>query len=370
MKLLKQIWYAAAVAAITGVVYGCQESTTRPPPPPPPPPISLQLYNSHQNPDGAFYLVNDDVYDIRVDAQGRVWIATDEGVTMSDGTNKVSFFDDFNNIPNRKCRALAVINNRIYVGTWGGGAAFFDESVDPNMWTKIPVRGQGQSFGLSDGQVTSMATDQITAGTSYVWIATVNGLNRFVDAPPSNPVNASRFGNFTTRLGGANDITTVTVYRHPTRAREVWLSTRYAGIHVLRNTAAQDQHFRISNSAIPSNLANGVAVDPTTNLTWGAFSDRCVARVNVDTREWTYFTRLDGLDSDLASSIAVRPNGDIWIATQTGVSRRRPDGTITNYLKGSGLPESRVRKVYVDPNGDVWLGFIDGGAAKVLKPDA
>jgi ligand-binding sensor domain-containing protein len=362
LRLLKHFGYAAVALVIVGSVNGCEEDTTRPPAPPPPPPISLELYNTSQGETRR--LINDDVYDIIVDGQNRVWIATDEGVSMMDGTNPAVFYDDFNKIPNRKCRALAEMNGRIFVGTWGGGGAYFDEAVDDSLWTPIPVAGQGQNFGLVDGQITSMASDY---NDLHVWFATVNGLSRYTDNP-TLPMN-QRFGNFSGRLAGQRLLTSIMVYSHPQKGREVWIAKQDAGLQVLRFNAGQaDQVFRTSNSAIPSEHCADVDVDPLTNMPWSGYSDRGVAMTDVDNRLWTNLTRVDGYHSDLVSSVAVRSNGDVWTGTQTGVSRRKPDGTITNFLVGSGLPTSRVRTVYVDDNDNVWIGFISGGAARVLNP--
>ena len=126
----------------------------------------------------------------------------------------------------------------------------------------------------------------------------------------------------------------------------------------------------------------GVAFDPVDTLFWTSFGDQCIASVDVDAAIWHRFSRVDGFDSDLVSSIAVRKNGDfgdVWVGSQTGVSRIHPDGigkdafengpiTITNFVAGSGLPDARVRKVYVDQHDNVWLAFVEGGAAKVLSP--
>ena len=98
-----------------------------------------------------------------------------------------------------------------------------------------------------------------------------------------------------------------------------------------------------------------------------------IASLDVDARIWTHYTTAQGLVSNLASAVAVNragspwPEGTLWVATQNGVTKRAPDGTLVNYAEGSGLPNLRSRKVVVDKNNNVWLAFVESGAARV-KP--
>jgi ligand-binding sensor domain-containing protein len=64
--------------------------------------------------------------------------------------------------------------------------------------------------------------------------------------------------------------------------------------------------------------------------------------------------------------LAVDQNGTVWVGTQKGVCRKSGSSFIS-YINGSGIPEERVRKVYIDGQNRVWLGFIGGGAARVLS---
>ena len=72
--------------------------------------------------------------------------------------------------------------------------------------------------------------------------------------------------------------------------------------------------------------------------------------------------------SDLASSVASRTNGDIWLGSQSGVSRLSVTRKVTNFTRGSGLPDERIRSVYIDPQERVWLAFVGAGAGRVIQP--
>jgi ligand-binding sensor domain-containing protein len=346
---------------------GCEEDPTRPDPPPPPPSISLETYAEANSP--ATRLPNNDVYDIFVDSQKRVWFSTDSGVAMKDGASNMVVFDDQStqgDIANRKIREVMEFKNKIFVGTWGGGVSVYDG----NSWQQLPIK-EGPTQGVVDGQITALAPDP---NNRDIWIATVAGLTRYRDEAAIPML--SRFNQFSSLLGpegDARNLTDVFVRTDPTRGKEVWLAKLIDGITVIRFTdPTTSVHYKPSNSAIPSRNCTGIAFDEVKGLFWASFGDRGVASVDVNAAIWKNLSRVDGFESDLMSSVAVRGNGDIWLGTQTGVSRLRDDGngnvTVTNFVAGSGLPDARVRKVYVDPDDNVWLAFVEGGAAKVLNP--
>ena len=145
-------------------------------------------------------LVNEWVYGIDVDAKGRVWFGTEGGVSMFDGKNwkawthneglgapnaeglqassntglgtrsrhdlaiQVGSKNSYN--PSYVFALLAVPNNRIWVGTWGGGAARFDGKSWRNFTTKN---------GLAGNIVYSIVRDSKGA----LWFGTNNGVSRY-----------------------------------------------------------------------------------------------------------------------------------------------------------------------------------------------
>jgi hypothetical protein len=179
---------------------------------------------------------------------------------------------------------------------------------------------------------------------------------------------------------GPNVVSSIIVQETPTRGWEVWMSEKLrddagtfvpGGLRVLGFPGLQ--HYTVDTSGIPSDDCNEVAYNPLTDLFLSAHATRGAASVDVDIRTWKYYTKTQGIVSDLGSSIAVNsrgivwPAGTVWFATQAGLSRIAPDGKTTNYVEGSGLPTTNVRKVYVATNDHVWLGFVEGGAAFVKR---
>ena len=361
----KKINYVA-IALLILWASGCSDDPVQPPPPPPPPQLSLQLFSAN-TPDPTLRLPDDEVFDIFVDSQNRTWFSTDVGLALSATPgDTIQIFDDFSGIPNRKCRGIAELNGKIWVGTWGGGVASYDGTLP---WVPLGV-GPNR---VIDGQVFDLAADD-----SSLWIATVNGVTQYVDDP--NRSVLARFHQHSHRLGtrlGDRVITSIAVNRP---AAEVWVSKlpgvseSGGGITILAvpdpspGTSNGEIQVRPENSGIPDKRVSAVILDPSTGFFWLSFPDVGLASVDVINSIWTHFTTVDGFLSDLAQSLAVRNNGDIWVGTLQGVSRMTPVGIITNFTGGGGLPAARVRKVYVDGTDRVWLSFVEAGAGRVLVP--
>ena len=336
--------------------YGCDEDPERPPAPPPPPQLTLERYTSGSA--AAFRLPDDDVYDIFVDSQNRLWMSTQSGIFMKDLNNPSvrDTFDDFDGIPNRQCRGITELNGTIFVGTWGGGVAYYDGTLP---WVALPV---------GDGRVVSGRVFELAADDSSVWIGTVAGLTQYIH--DLNRAEPQRYIARNAWLGGDDAQRRIqsVVVQNTSRGPEIWCGEGL-GITVLRVGTVNDTvsvFYRSGNSGIPGNPVNEIAYDPGRDLFWSAYETVGFASVDVDAAAWTHLTTVSGLGSDLGSSVAVRwPKGDIWFGTQAGLTKRCNTGKMVVYPRGSGLPDERVRKVYIDAQQRVWVSFTGSGAARI-----
>lgn len=226
MDAYRAMRYAAFVVLVTVMAAGCEDDPQRPPPPPPPLPLELQMFVG---------LPDNEVYDILVDSQNRTWISTNGGVAMNDGSVTTTF-DDFDGIPNRQCRGLAEHNGRIFVGTWGGGVAYYDGGP---MWTALPVK-EGSQSGVVNGRVFSIAVDDTS-----LWISTTGGISQYIN-DDSRPMN-ERWVDY------SNEVGTTTVMRRgfdrfdQEKGPELWFATQDKGLAVLRLPSMRDVHGWVSN---------------------------------------------------------------------------------------------------------------------------
>ncbi|MCJ7622153.1 MAG: hypothetical protein MUO76_01525, partial [Anaerolineaceae bacterium] len=76
--------------------------------------------------------------------------------------------------------------------------------------------------------------------------------------------------------------------------------------------------------------------------------------------KWTTYTTTEGLSDNNTRSIAVAPDGTVWVGTfGAGVSSLK-NGSFTNYSTDHGLGHKQVMAIAVAPDGTVWAGTILG----------
>jgi len=108
-----------------------------------------------------------------------------------------------------------------------------------------------------------------------------------------------------------------------------------------------------------SGAVRDLAYDPTANVLWIA-TDAGLVRRSPSADDYTHFTRDDGLAADRVNGVAVDAGGNVWAATDGGVSRRAADGAWTSWATRDGAALGPVRSVAIAPGGDVLLGTAAG----------
>ena len=88
-------------------------------------------------------------------------------------------------------------------------------------------------------------------------------------------------------------------------------------------------------------------------------------RYDIKASELTVFNTTSGhLENDLARQAAEGPDGTVWIATEQGAARIRPDGT-HDIIKAEGgaysLNDNALYSIYFDCDDNLWIGTFFGG---------
>jgi len=351
---------------------GCSD-TSLPPLPDPGPQIPLERISG---------MWNDDVFDVLVDSQNHLWVATDHGLyrfstnraPFPDPTQlgaQVTWFTDREGLPNLRCRALDELNGKVYVATWGGGIGIY--SGAPTLEAVRP------SDGLISGRVFDLDHDNTS-----VWMGTIEGVAQYIDN--GAPEISDRLRSYQTELGKDkfSSIVVRTGVGGVSDSSQVWVSQLVGddlgiripgGIKLLMLPTGGSQFFTPGpSSSIPTDDVAQVVFDPTRGLIWSSHIGTGAATLDMTTKSWKTYNTADGLISSLVTSVAVNslgakwPQGTVWISTEAGLTMMAPNGTKTNYGEGSGLSSVRVRKVVVDRNDDVWLCFVNAGTARVVPP--
>lgn len=266
------------------------------------------------------------VYSIIEEAGGTIWLGTKgKGLFMAQPVNSDRSkytVTQFTNSANDKhsissnmvYSVLQDKKGRIWVGTLGGGLNLIYKSNG-----KLLFRNSNNSFANYPG--TGNVIRHIQEGPSgKIWIATTDGLvilNPDVGQPHSYRfLKYSKIPGDSTSLGN-NDVQFI----HRDRSGQMWVGTFGGGLNKVISVKGEEKlKFRI-------------------------------------------FTKKDGLPNDIILSIAEDKRGNLWLATENGLSvYNRAAGTFKNYDSYDGLPQTAFSEAacFRSYTGDLYFGLIEG----------
>ena len=263
-------------------------------------------------------LPSDNIQALAEGPEGRLWIGTPSGVFSYDGSTFRPLAPD--RIPDTQYRSLAARGDTLWIGARTGlyrydGSrltAFTDTTTGPQtpVRTLVPRRAggvwagtrqglfrfDGSEFDLVPGTRTLQLFDVLDGRDGPLWMATQDGLYRRPDDRPNAPPE-----RFATRLEGVS-------IRGLLRDREdnLWLATDGEGI--FRHTPTAFDHY----------------------------------------------TTADGLSHDLVWDVAAAPDGPLWAATRSGLSRF--DGTAFTPVTDPDAPQQEVPSLHYAEDGTLWMG--------------
>ena len=337
-----------------------------------------RLYQFNAADDG---LSSDDIYTLATDVQGRIWAATDAGISIcwmpERGQKKVQRLGIAEGLPDEIITALFPDNQgNMWIGTHDNGICCYDVNA-----RRCKVQAPGWSFG----PVTSL----VTFGSSEVWIGTErNGPVRFEPAtgktytlPDAHPLrrmkiqslrkdregllwavldkgllyNAQvKFGALLPPFGNTQAVLT------DSRGR-LWAGSQ-EGLFVKENGVFKQvlpaQHNIIS-----------LWESPESEIWAGSFGNG-VFVIGADGRMLKRLNEKDGLAN--GSVLSITGNAQrVWLATLGGISVFDSDNNLffNELPEMSALGNSYIYKVFTDSKGRVWFGT-DGDGLRVLEQGA
>lgn len=379
----------------------------------------LHLYNERDDnffryvPDPAdpFSMSNISVKAIYEDRQGRLWIGSNlEGIDVMD---KYFFrFDhyyqsgDFKSINNNIIRSfLEDEKGNLWIATDGGGLNYFDRSEnDFEFYRHDPLNPET----IKSNAVIALCKDNDGKLWTGTWRGGINVFDArnetFTQLEPMNPDIRKIFylmkdskGNIWagTQSGGVSrydwkekKITTyksspsdpksiadddVLVVFEDSRKR-IWIGTEFSGLNLADyNEKAAFSFKRFSHVPNnPSSLAN----DCVNHIFEDSKGDLWIATeggLSKFSNEGIFknYTLRDGLASDHIKSIAEDDQGFLWLGTAAGLSRFNPvEGTFRNYTYNDGLQRGEFSRycVYKTRKGELIFGGTNG--FNIFHPDS
>ncbi|WP_265712451.1 hybrid sensor histidine kinase/response regulator transcription factor [Sphingobacterium sp. InxBP1] len=320
---------------------------------------------------------------------GLFWFGTESGIySYAIATRKVQrikkdFFNPFALSDNVVLDFYRDREDNIWAGTFFGGLNQYSRQFD-NF--KKYLSGFGRN-ALSGNIVHEIYKDSY----GYFWIGTEDGGLNKLD-PASGQI--SRF----TADGKPGSITHNNIHGLATYKNELWVGSTTHGLDVLDvKTGKLKRHYdQIGQGGLQSNFV--VCIYKTKDNTMLLGTDRALYAYNIHTDSFDLMpiaAWIQGIYEDSDGILWVNTYGDgvyryhrhtgainrlystpgkrhslvnnyvnglfedsknnIWLSTESGLSKYRRDGTFTNYLTESGLPSNQVFKVLEDDNRSIWI---------------
>jgi len=285
-------------------------------------------------------LAGADVYAIVCDAQGRIWAATDAGISVCEmpasGQKRIKNIGTADGLPDEIISSLLADSaGDIWIGTYDRGIC------------RYRVRQQKFEYPVADwsyGPVTGLAA----FGTCEIWVGTAqNGLIRVdLSGRPGQPAAVHALPE-----------------SHPLRRQKIQalLKDREGLLWVLENKGAiYSANNRISFMNTPFHETQAVCVDRSGRL-WAGTAEGLYLNTSGGFRQM-----LPGRQNVL--SLWEAPDGNMWAGTfGNGVFVLGPDGHVKRQItEREGLSNGSVLSITGSP-GQVWLATLGGVTRLALK---
>jgi len=318
-----------------------------------------------------------------------VWVGTSGGVIRYNiHTNDYKLFDVKNgSLISNGVFHVSKVRGKIMVGTYGGGLSVYDPAADSWKNYNIPA-------GLADQFVYDVVEDR----NGDLWIATWSGANRVKGGNLDDAGSWETFTVANTHGGLPNDwVYGIDIGKNG----EIWLATegglaRYkdgtwvnwnheAGLGAKYEVVKDDiafandpakaskHHARQKEEQGLSDVKVGFNPNYIVSMvvdeegvvwagTWGGGLSR------FDGKTWKTYTVKDGLPGNHVFMLHKSRGGPLWIGTNKGLARFRPDGSgFTVMTKADGLFANNVFSLAEASDGSLWVGSF-GGVARIFNP--
>jgi len=287
-------------------------------------------------------LAADQVDRIVADSHGFIWFCTPEGLTRFDGYRMVTF-GTRDGFPHRAVQDLLETRAGEFLVATPRGLCRWRPGATTKQTTYLPGSTR------LENDITSL----LEAPSGRIWCGTSDGLFeiqsgfRFRRQPLTKRIKWTR--------------TTVSDLLEDAAGR-LWVATT-SGIDVV----SKDGAIRYFSPAegLPNEWVNSLLLDKSGRVWAGTRSglalmtDKGVERVY---RDPTGFPNV--------SSMALGPDGTIWIGNAAGISRLRPDvanAGLQNLTRDNGLTDRNIYSLASDKAGNIWAGT-EGAGAMRLQP--
>jgi signal transduction histidine kinase/ligand-binding sensor domain-containing protein len=300
---------------------------------------------SHHIFDTSNGLLSNEAWNFCEDSRGRVWIATENGISIYDNGTFTSFTMNDGLIFSIVNSIAQGSNNSMWLATNHGIQKVPDDLKNKKAFA---------TYGANDGLPDNISYDVKLGNDGTVWIGTRAGVARFLDG---------KISSFMAVDGLSYDhVSTVLIDFEG----NIWIGTDGGGLNVLKDgifTSFTKKEGMLSNTIWT------IFEDPA-HTKWIGTDNGLVKMSGGDKRSFKYFTVRDGLYDNEIYSLTMDHTGAMWVGTVNGINKivNGKVETITSSIKTKGLIISQVfedsrRRIWIATAGE-GLYMLSNGAAK------
>ena len=354
------------------------------------------VFRSFSAKDG---LINDFVRVVYQDSKGTIWIGTDNGLLRLSG-QKLERVDDGDSIP---FVAVHAIHEDSQGRLWVGGSKLL--CLSGNTAQEYRLQGEGSQNRVKSITQTRDGTlwvgaigglyRKLSDSDSFQRMSDTSGTVRFLRETSDGTLWIGTIGHgiykyrdhkFSQMTGPDNLPSNTALNLFEDIENNIWIGTQAGMLRLSKTrvqtvalpdtgdydaeTVYQDHNgdlwaaaanlFRFHRGKVVQVHFPGITGVRVRNVfrdnqgaLWIGTEGRGVFREN-GTMLTHYMTK-DGLVNNFARVFLQGRDGSVWIATDEGVSRWRPQG-FTNYQMRDGLCYFSTRSLWEDRNSDIWIG--------------
>jgi signal transduction histidine kinase/ligand-binding sensor domain-containing protein/CheY-like chemotaxis protein/AraC-like DNA-binding protein len=328
-------------------------------------PKRISVTNYRHNKEEAGSLSPNPVNAIYEDDKGILWIGTVEGGLnrKAPGDNRFTHYTvEHDGLAHNSVSALAADrHNRLWVGTWGGGISIVDKTRPQRSLRTITLYPPTAQPLLFIGVLTY---DPINNG---MWIGANRGLYYYDIATDrlSMPLEGGVAENIFGCIGSIID-----------REGRLWIGTS-EGVYIIHlQERTPDGNFAYRHLAHKLDHPESPLIEKITccyqasdGTLWLGSNGYGIYRRTVDAQgreQFTAYTTRNGLANNSVRGITGDERGNIWVATNNGLSHLQPtQNRFTNYTEQDGLISAQFywNATCRTSDGMLYFGSVDGLSA-------
>ncbi|OOG19789.1 hypothetical protein BWD42_07785 [Sphingobacterium sp. CZ-UAM] len=312
----------------------------------------------HIQSSGANGLVNNNIRDLKLDATGKLWIATQGGISVY--KSQSGDFKNYRSVPNNQ---QTLSHNSVYsiffdqqasawIGTYWGGVNSI--AIDNTPFQNYGTNADG--IGINNNVISAIAedksTDRLLVGTEGGGINIIDRRTRqIIRQFTYNPLDPNSLGSDLVKL----------IYRD--RDGNFWIGTHGGGLNLYDATNDNFTRFFYTQNDTQTRNAEALAIcESTTGLFWIGTQTGLLAfkRSGRSLLPLPQNKLSKAIGARMVKTILQARTGDIWVGTSSHLFRMK-NGKITQFPFSEQFPLDNINCIYEDKNGEIWVGSAASG---------